>query len=436
MAIEALGILSLFAVTIVIGYLGQVIFKKTGISDAVWLLLFGLLVGPLLGLADQALYLLVLPLLSALALLFILFDSGLGMDIQQAVAGFSRSMLLAVVGVAVTMAVVMVVGLAFGLDPLSGLLLGAIVSGTSSVMVTSLTQKMRISEKAKTLFVLESVFNDPFVIVVPIVIIAFIVPAAAAASPGSIVLSAFSVGAVLGFLGAIVWNVLLDRLPDTNYDYIMTLAALFLVYVGAEAFGGSGAIAALAFGLVLGNMKAFAGFLKLKQFFDLKDSTVRAFHGELAFFIRSFFFVYLGLIATINTSSLLLGIVVLAALFAARFITVELGTHGMALSKVDKNALRTVFPKGLAAAVVSQLPAQYGVPGGELIGSVVFVIILGTTLLATVTGRWFSRTSSGPARAEAPVERPLAQESEERGAGKPIRKRGARGSRRTRAAPR
>src|SRR3989338_1369700 len=174
MPIEALGVLALFAVTIVIGYVGQLIFRKTGISDAVWLLLFGLLLGPILGLADQQLYLFALPLLSALALLFILFDSGLGMDFFQVVRGFSRSMLLAVAGVVFSMLIVAGVGSLFGLDLLSGLLLGAIVSGTSSVMVVALAQKMRISEKTKTLLVLESVFNDPFVIVVPIALIAFI----------------------------------------------------------------------------------------------------------------------------------------------------------------------------------------------------------------------------------------------------------------------
>ena len=43
-----------------------------------------------------------------------------------------------------------------------------------------------------------------------------------------------------------------------------------------------------------------------------------------------------------------------------------------------------MIPKGLGAAVLASLPAQQGVPGGEVIQSVVFSIILCSTLFTTI----------------------------------------------------
>ena len=46
--------------------------------------------------------------------------------------------------------------------------------------------------------------------------------------------------------------------------------------------------------------------------------------------------------------------------------------------------MATMIPKGLGAAVLASLPAQQGIPGGEIIQSVVFSIILCSTLFTTI----------------------------------------------------
>ena len=42
MAIDPFNILALFGFTIIVGYIGTLIFAKTGISDIIWLLLLGI----------------------------------------------------------------------------------------------------------------------------------------------------------------------------------------------------------------------------------------------------------------------------------------------------------------------------------------------------------------------------------------------------------
>ena len=46
--------------------------------------------------------------------------------------------------------------------------------------------------------------------------------------------------------------------------------------------------------------------------------------------------------------------------------------------------MATMIPKGLGAAVLASLPAQQGVQGGETIQSIVFSIILCSTMLTTL----------------------------------------------------
>jgi cell volume regulation protein A len=165
---EVLGLLTLVAGTIIVGYTGRVLFKRTGLSDAIWLLAMGLSIGPGLGLVQAATFHAVLPFLSAFALIFVLFDAGLGLDLRGTALGFTRSVFLGVVGMIVCSVAVAGVAVLFDFSWIEGLLLGTIVSGTSSVTVIALAEKLPISASAKTVLTLESVLSDPLVIVVPL----------------------------------------------------------------------------------------------------------------------------------------------------------------------------------------------------------------------------------------------------------------------------
>ena len=70
--IEPLSILTFFGITIALGYIGSLIFERTSIPDIVWLLLFGLLVGPVFNLMDRTTFITASSLLGAIALLIIL----------------------------------------------------------------------------------------------------------------------------------------------------------------------------------------------------------------------------------------------------------------------------------------------------------------------------------------------------------------------------
>jgi len=388
MVLDSFSILALFGITIVVGYVGHIFFDKTRISDVFWLMIFGIIIGPVFNLVDRTLFVSISPFLAALALLIILFDAGINMDFYKMVRSFPRSILMAVLGMVIsTLAVAAVAVYLMNFTWLYGLLLGAIVGGTSSAIVITIVKRLHMREQPKMIVTLESVFTDPLVIVVSIVLINIIAQNGNHISPLQSILSAFSIGAVIGLFVGLIWLFMLDKLRGRPFDYMLTLALLFLLYVFVESAGGSGAIGALAFGLVLGNGTAFSTMLKTKKHFGF-SKLQRTFQNEVSFFIRAFFFVYLGIIVSINTTYVIYGLAVAVALILVRLVAAEISTFRMTLTHAEKNMIRTMAPRGLAAAVLAQLPAAYNIPNAAVFSDIVFIVILATVIYTTIATRF------------------------------------------------
>jgi cell volume regulation protein A len=113
------------------------------------------------------------------------------------------------------------------------------------------------------------------------------------------IIAKFAIGAVLGAVVGIFWIRVLYLIRKEEYTYMLTLGVLIGSYAASEALGGSGPLTALLFGLMLGNDREVFRALKIKLdsgYLSEIKSFVKRSHGELAFLIRAFFFVFLGLI--------------------------------------------------------------------------------------------------------------------------------------------
>ncbi|MDI6721259.1 MAG: cation:proton antiporter [Candidatus Aenigmarchaeota archaeon] len=382
MVVNALSFLVLFGITVIVGYVGSLIFLKTKIPDLIWLIIFGFSAASF-GFVDRALFLSISPLLAALAILLILFDSGLNLDFYQMIRGFPRSIVLAVVGMilsTISVAVFAIYFLKFSL--LEGLLLGAILGGTSSATVMAIVSKLKMKENIKTILTLDSVITDPLVIVVSIVLINMLV-GNGATTPVKDVLSAFSIGGMVGIITGFVWVFVLEKLKGKPFDYMLTIAMLFLIYAFVESSGGSGAIAALFFGLVIGNSKIFSSILRFKKKFSV-EGVFLTFQNEISFFIRSFFFVFLGIIITIKYDYIIYGIAIAAILIIFRVLAVEISSVRMKTVPYEKNIMRIMVPRDLTAAVIAQLPFIYGMKNAAAFSNIVFIVIVSTVIYTSV----------------------------------------------------
>jgi len=381
--IDVFSIFTLIGITLFLGYVCSIIFKKTQIPDVIWLLLFGFLIGPIFNLIDRTIFISISPILASFALLIILFDAGLEMNLFTLIKQFPRSILITIVGITLTIFSIAISSVfLFGFDWIRALLLGAIIGGPSSAIVISIFKGLNIRDDVKTIMDLESILTDPVDVILTIAFIQIYISTLPLYSIVGTIVSAFSIGAVIGFAAGIIWLVVLNKIKD-NFDYMLTLGILLLIYTFVESINGSGAISALVFGIVLGSGKIFSRAFKFKKSVSISPS-LRKFHEEITFFVRSFFFVTMGIIVSINLNFIFQGIIITLFIALARVVTVAISTYKMNLTKLETNVMRIVIPQGLATAVMAYVPMIYGVKDGEIFLNIAFIIIMSTIIYTTV----------------------------------------------------
>jgi cell volume regulation protein A len=403
----------------ILGFVGNYIFKRTQIPSIVWLLLFGLIVGMLFRVQDfQILYPSLLDdisgLIGAIAIVIILFDGGINTDLHQLFRGAPRGLLLTVCSFCLSFIITLVIVVAlevFGVVDLGGhsfvigAILGGIVGGTSSPIVIPLAYRLRnLQDKTKMVSSIESILTDPICIVVVFAIIymAFKIRELNLLLGIGNLVTTFSVGIVIGVALGFIWLFIMNKVRKEQFSYILTLAVVFLVYsctvllVGLDKGGeGAGAIACLAFGLVLGNGKKILKMVKYQgKGFEMDEET-KQFHSLTSFVIRTFFFVYLGMIVSFQRIEfILIGIIILLALLLVRYAAVHIATYKGDFERDDKQTMLVMMPRGLAAAILA-LKFGYLVSttknGGygltHMAGffkDVAFVVILGSAIITTI----------------------------------------------------
>ena len=284
-------------VVIFLGVAGEAFFKKTGIPDVAFLMILGVIIGPVFGIIQAEAVIQVVPYFAALALIIIMFDGGLNLDIKHVIKTAHYSLTLALVGFILSV-IIISVGAHYVLEWtwLESILLASIVGGSSSAIVFGLVRNIRISEKTKSILSFESAVTD-----ILATIIAFILFEAVLAGHFDLqtlqetIGRAVVVGLVLGFGVGIPWMYISTKFGNAQHAYMLTLSILFVLFFLANSFGESGALTALVFGLMIGNKRHLSRILRFKvPRIEMDDPT----HNQLTFLVRSFFFVFVGLMAT------------------------------------------------------------------------------------------------------------------------------------------
>lgn len=380
-------IFGLAGTIIVLGFLGNYLFKKTGIPDIIILLCFGLLLGPVFNVIDPSVFYGISQPFAYLALMIILFEGGLNLNIYRVIQESPKAFLMAVLGIGTCMVISMLFTMyIWGWNALNGLLLGAIIGGSSSSIVVPLVRKMSIDEKTSALLTLESTFTDAFCVIIGITILQLLT------SPGGNglytlthgIASAFSIGGMFGLILGILWLKVLRMMKEEVYIDIFTLSAVFLLFAGVESIGGNGAISALVFGLVLGNGIEISKIFRLKEPIQA-GLMIRRFHSEISFLIRTFFFVYLGLVTMISNIFVVFFSVLLSILILlGRGLSVIITSFKDQILQKNKDIMTFMLPRGLAAAVLSQLPIAYGIANASMYPDIAFTVIMTTVLICTI----------------------------------------------------
>ena len=377
----------LAGIIIVLGFIGSYLFNRRSIPDNLLLITFGIILGPLLKIIEPSGFSSVAPLFSSLALLIILFDGGMNLNLYKVLDESPKALLLGFLNVLLSMAITTAfTSIVLGWGLLYGLLLGTIVGGTSSSIVLSFTQRLRASERVSTLLSLESVFTDAIVIVVSITILDLLVEAKSASLiiVSQKIASALSIGVVFGLICGVVWLKILSAIKDNVYDDILTLSVALLFYGLTEQLGGNGAIFALVYGLVLGNGVEVGSIFRMEGLVDI-GLIMRKFMNQMSFFIRTFFFVYLGLILFIENRLMILYSVVLSVLLLfGRYIGVFFTSYGDEELQRYNSLIILMMPRGLAAAIMAQLVATSGILNASLYPDIILIVIIASVIVTSI----------------------------------------------------
>ena len=371
------------SVVIIMGVLGEAFFKKTGIPDVLFLMVLGVIIGPVLGIIQPEAVLEIVPYFAAVALIIIMFDGGLNLHIGKVVKTAHFSVILVIVGFAVSVGIVgSFAHYGLGWEWIDSILLGSIVGGSSSIIVFGLVKKLHISEEAKSMLNFESALTDIFAVIVAFVLFEAILSGEFSLDLlGVTIGKAVMVGLVLGFGVGIPWMFVISKLKNAQHSYMLTIGMLFMLFFLATSFGESGALTALVFGLMLGKKNYFTRILKIKFPEDLIDDSL---HNQVTFLVRAFFFVFVGLLASFaQIEYVIFGVIAAIAIYIGRIIiTKTVLVRGF--SKLDVKVTSVMIPRGLAAAVLATFPLSMGLPNADAYPQIIFFVVITTVIITTI----------------------------------------------------
>jgi len=412
---------------LVLAFVANRLVRFTRVPDVIILMLTGVLIGPVLHWVNPDLFRGATRGFGALALLLILFESGLDLKLRDVVNNLAGGFFLSVVGYAFSMFAVAAVSLRmqqFGWR--HALLVGAVLGCVSSSIVLPVLQQVKLRRDVRLTLLVEAALGDAIAVLAVTTLLD--IAAGADASAKDIVWSLGSslvLGVAVGILAGMVWSYLLPFLSDQRFWHVLTFGAVLLVYAGVHLIHGNNLVGVLVFGITLANFPALRRQYapdessSLWSFQSAQNRTrgspdeqqqhleMHSFHAELAFLIRTFFFVLLGV--RLNFQAFRYGaafaVACFVVLFAARWIAVQSGSFlWKGFSRLEREIMVWFLPRGLITAVLGiqvfdALGAEY-----RFLPDLTFAVILLTNvvlLVGAIRARRLPLPEAEPAKAVA-----------------------------------
>lgn len=368
-----------------IGFLAQWLAWRVKLPAILFLLLAGVVLGPMTGVVDPDRLLgpLLFPMVS-LSVALILFEGSLSLRFDEL-----RGIGHAVRGLVSYGAIAAVLMLATAAHLLAGirweiaLLFGALTCVTGPTVISPMLRTLRPNARIANTLRWEGIVIDPLGALFAVLIYEAIASHQQGHTIG-IFLGTVVCGVVAGTVAAVVLGQLLRRqlIPEYLQNF-GTLAAVLLTYSVSNAITHeSGLLAVTIMGIALGNMRG----LHVDDILDFKE--------HLTTLLVSILFIVLAarLQWPLPHGMLAAGVgILLASQLLIRPITVLLSTAGSSLNWRERALIAWVAPRGIVAAAVSALFAlrlgALGVEGATALVPLVFILIIGTVVLQSATSR-------------------------------------------------
>jgi cell volume regulation protein A len=409
--IDTILILLVIAVVMIIGFLGNSFFRKTGWPENLFLIAVGVVMGPVSNVFSVDYVLPFLPLISTFTLLTLLFRGGYELRLSDVVSRGFRILIQTVAYFTFGMILIAIfLHFFMGWEWIDGLLLGSMISQTGEVFIIPIVKKLNIKSETAALLTLEAILSSIFNIVfffglLDIKLSGILDPL----NLFSALAMKFLLGLFIGVVMGIGWLRIFYLIQYEELTYMATLGYTILGYVIAETVGGSGILTVLVIGILFGNDELVTKKLRMRpppSTFGEAKSLLMRFQGEISSMLRTFFFVLLGSVIIISESQLVLALTymlpVFAILLATRYAVATASTWKTPMSS-EKRVIVGLCQLGLTPVLLSFVLVQYAVPLSNLFNLIIASLVITTNIVATVVAR----------RARIPVhDEPLLEEIE------------------------
>ncbi|MBU1681435.1 cation:proton antiporter [Candidatus Micrarchaeota archaeon] len=384
------NILITIGAIIVIGFIGRITYNNTKIPEAVIMIFIGLFIGPVLGIVDPKSLLPAVPLVSVLALVLVMLDAGLNLNVFKLFKEFKTALAFTLlVAFFSTLLIGISVHLLFGWEVLHSILLGLIASGTTTVSAMALLNVMKIKDSIKNIIFLETVIND-FVLISGASILLLLISGGTLAESNIFpeLASNISTAIFLGVVSSYVWIHILKNIRIKRFNYISSIGVLFLLYGITESVAGDGIIAVLIFSLIIGNYpdmhKRFSRKEKHLEINEEKQivKTIRLIHSNISFAVMIFFFVLIGMvfdISNLNISVVLLLLLSIVLILMSRLLSLRILSLIKKDIKKDTFVLVTMIPRGFVATVLAFIPSTQNIEI-PMLKEVILLLVLFTNI--------------------------------------------------------
>lgn len=341
-AIGALGVL------VLAGVASRLFLRRTGFSDVFLLLLFGVAAGWALPASSVFALSGLAPTFAAITLLMIILDEGLHLPLEHLKKSAHKAILFALFSFFLSMALASALSyFVLGLDFFLSLLVGAMFGSVAPELLSGFLCSLGASKEAQSLGGLEAVFSDVLCLILSLIFVSAEIAGQAGLMVPSAVAVLILLSVALGSVCAALWRAFLSRAEHEN-QHLLVIGIAALLYAAASMAGADAVIAVFTFAFFLGNLS------------HPSIDEMRRFQSEISFFLRTFFFVYLGILLFHSPKPLEIG---LFALALSLLLAVSRLLSGRLAGLLEPSArasrlLESVSARGLTSAVLAVVASQ------------------------------------------------------------------------------
>ena len=378
-------LLIVISLIILIGYVSEIVFKMTKLPEVLILMGIGILLGPVSGLLPQA-YVGVLrgltPLFGSLALIMIMFNGGKIIKLTKHSLIDSTGYMLALADTVLPGIVIgLFMWLVFKWPLIYGLLLGVILGETSTIMILPLLKRIKIESKIYNIMTIEATFNSVFSILI-FYLLLVLIEGSALSVPSYIQYSISYIGIaiMIGIASGVIW-LLVQNLFKGARGYLASIAIAILLYGIVDFFNGAAVVAVLIYAIIIGNSKTVNKFLKFSRADRTRENGTA--EKDMEFLVRTFFFVLIGIIATLSAEYFIFALGITALLIVIRKFEVR----GIFRYENYRNLVFSLMPRGLTVAVLASIYLATGLAYSQQIFYISFMVIILTNISFAILAR-------------------------------------------------